>query len=206
MLVSRDRMHWRAREFFTQASRKRRRFVTTDYVLDESATLFRARGFDRLTPELFSAVEESLAIRIERTFPERFRETGAFFLRHADKKWSFTDCLSFVVMRELDSGSRYWFGHQSWQLVTGIVVSLLDGPLPGADTRGIATAVVGVGPGACDVGIHGCKSAPVHAPGRSISLHIHQYPPQPTGQARGDSEFSLSRFPATQAPGQTASK
>ena len=53
--------------------------------------------------------------------------------------------------------------------------------------------------GACAVGIHGCKSAPVHAPGRSISLHIHQYSPQSTGQGRGDSEFSLSRIPTAQA-------
>lgn len=101
MLVSRDRMHQRTREFMTQAICDRRRFVTTDHVLDESATLFRARGFDRLTPSLFESVESSLAMRIEWTTPERFRETRAFFLRHADKAWSFTDCLSFVVMREL---------------------------------------------------------------------------------------------------------
>ncbi len=31
--------------------------------------------------------------------------------------------------------------------------------------------------GGCAVGIHGCKSALVHVPGRSISLHIHQYSP-----------------------------
>ncbi len=101
MLVSRDRMHRRIRDFMTQAIRGRRKFVTTDYVLDETATLLRARGFDRLTPILFESLDSTLAIRIEWTTPERFRETGTFFLRHADKAWSFTDCLSFVVMREL---------------------------------------------------------------------------------------------------------
>ncbi len=54
--------------------------------------------------------------------------------------------------------------------------------------------------GACAVGIHGCKSAPVHALGRSISLNIHQYSPQSISQGRGDSEFSLSRIPTAQAP------
>lgn len=101
MLVSRDRMHRRFRDFMTQAIRGRRKFVTTDYVLDETATLLRARGFDRLTLDLFESVESSLAIRIEWTTPDRFRETRAFFTQHADKAWSFTDCLSFVVMREL---------------------------------------------------------------------------------------------------------
>ncbi len=101
ILVSRDRMNGRAREFMAQAIEERRRFVTTDRVLDESATLLRARGFDRLTQSLFEAVEATLAIRVEWTTPERFRETQAFFLHHADKAWSFADCLSFVVMREL---------------------------------------------------------------------------------------------------------
>ncbi len=54
--------------------------------------------------------------------------------------------------------------------------------------------------GACAVGIHGCKSALIHVPDRSISLNIHQYSPQSTGQGRGDSEFSLSRIPTAQAP------
>ena len=48
--------------------------------------------------------------------------------------------------------------------------------------------------GACVVGIHGCKSAPVHAPGRSISLHIHQYSPQPTGRGRGDSTVTETQI------------
>lgn len=101
LLVPRDRMHRRASEFMEQAARVRCRFVTTDHVLDETATLLRTRGLDRFTPVLFELVENSRAIRIEWTNPERFRETRAFFLRHADKAWSFTDCLSFVVMREL---------------------------------------------------------------------------------------------------------
>ena len=54
--------------------------------------------------------------------------------------------------------------------------------------------------GACTVGIHGCKSALIRTPGRSISLHIHQYSPQSISRGRGDSEFSLSRIPVAQAP------
>ncbi len=101
MLVSRDRMHPAAREFMAQAAREGRRFVTTDHVLDETATLLRARGLDRFTPALFESVDKSRAIRIEWTTSGRFDQTRAFFLRHADKSWSFTDCLSFVLMREL---------------------------------------------------------------------------------------------------------
>ena len=31
--------------------------------------------------------------------------------RHADKRWSFTDCTSFVVMGELGSPSAFSFAH-----------------------------------------------------------------------------------------------
>ena len=48
--------------------------------------------------------------------------------------------------------------------------------------------------------IHGCKSAFIRALYHSISLNIRQYSPQPISQGRDDSEFSLSRIPAAQAP------
>ena len=102
ILVRRDRMHERAAAFMAQAARDRKRFVTTDYVLDESVTLLKVRGLGRLVAPLFESIDASTAIRIEWTTPERFRETRAFCLRHSDKAWSFTDCLSFVVMRDHD--------------------------------------------------------------------------------------------------------
>ena len=33
--------------------------------------------------------------------PSRFAETQSQFLKYRDRKWSFTDCFSFVLMREL---------------------------------------------------------------------------------------------------------
>ena len=99
LLVRSDRMHERAVRFMARAARDRDRFITTDYVLDESVTLFKARGCARLVPVLFESIDASRAIRIEWTSPERFRETRAFCLRHSDKAWSFTDCVSFVVMQ-----------------------------------------------------------------------------------------------------------
>ena len=99
ILVRRDHMHVHAAEFMAQAARDRHRLVTTDYVLDESVTLLKARGHARLIAPLFESIDASAAIRIEWTTPERFKETRSFCLRHSDKAWSFTDCLSFVVMQ-----------------------------------------------------------------------------------------------------------
>jgi len=55
LLVERDEMHERAARILQQAERRRATFVTTDYVLDETATLLVARGFGRLV-DAFSSV------------------------------------------------------------------------------------------------------------------------------------------------------
>jgi len=46
-------------------------------------------------------VEQSAGIRIEWIESARFDKTKAFFRKHADHSYSFTDCSSFVIMREL---------------------------------------------------------------------------------------------------------
>lgn len=46
-------------------------------------------------------LEQSAGIRIEWIGTTRFDMTKAFFRKHADHAYSFTDCASFVVMHEL---------------------------------------------------------------------------------------------------------
>ena len=101
LLVRRDRMHARAAEFMDNAARARDRFVTTDYIIDETVTLLKARGHGELVGPLFEAIENSAAMRVEWTTSQRFEEARIFCLRHSDKAWSFTDCVSFVVMQSL---------------------------------------------------------------------------------------------------------
>jgi uncharacterized protein len=45
--------------------------------------------------------EQSVVLRVERIDAARFDETKSFFRNHADHDYSFADCASFVVMREL---------------------------------------------------------------------------------------------------------
>jgi len=53
---------------------------------------------------LLDTVFSSAACTVYWTDAERFGETCEFFLKHEDQAWSFTDCLSFVVMK--DQGLR----------------------------------------------------------------------------------------------------
>ena len=101
LLVRRDHMHAAAADYMARAARDQGRFVTTDYVLDEAVTLLKARGHGRLIAPLFDSIDNSAAMRIEWTTSERFDEARAFCMLHSDKAWSFTDCVSFVVMQSL---------------------------------------------------------------------------------------------------------
>jgi hypothetical protein len=101
LLVSKDDRHHAARDFLATAARQGALFVTSDYVLDETATLLKARGHAHILPELFDSILNSRACRIEWLDSNRFSRTHAMFLRHDDKDWSFTDCSSFVLMKEL---------------------------------------------------------------------------------------------------------
>ena len=100
LLVSRDDRHPQASRLLGEARRHKRRFTTTDYVLDETATLLRARGHGHLVPVLLETVFASAACTVHWTDEDRFRATSDFFLKHDDQAWSFTDCLSFVVMKD----------------------------------------------------------------------------------------------------------
>jgi predicted nucleic acid-binding protein len=41
-------------------------------------------------------------LRLEWVEQDRFQAAASLFRRHKDKEWSFTDCVSFAVMRELN--------------------------------------------------------------------------------------------------------
>jgi len=75
--------------------------ILSDYILDESITLARARAGVTAALKLLQIVEQSNAFTMVWVGEERFDLAKAFFRRHADHDYSFTDCTSFVVMREL---------------------------------------------------------------------------------------------------------
>jgi len=76
-------------------------FTTTDAVVGETCTLFISRGRRHLSSELFRLLETTKTIELVYVDSERFWRTRDFLLKHLDQDFSFVDCASFVVMREL---------------------------------------------------------------------------------------------------------
>jgi hypothetical protein len=75
--------------------------VTTDFVVDETLTLIRMRLGLAAAEAWWHQVDRSPRLRWERIDSDRFEKARAVFFRYRDKDFSFTDCTSFVVMREL---------------------------------------------------------------------------------------------------------
>ena len=96
-----DSNHSTARDAVTRLVQAGRRIITTDYVVTETINLANARGGTVVATRVLDLIEQSAGIRVEWIGVERFDAAKKFFRKHSDHGYSFTDCTSFVVMREL---------------------------------------------------------------------------------------------------------
>ena len=75
--------------------------VTTDFVIDETLTLLGFRLGLAAAETWWQQIERSRRLRWERIDADCFEKARHLFFQYRDKDFSFTDCTSFVVMREL---------------------------------------------------------------------------------------------------------
>lgn len=75
--------------------------VTTDFVVDETLTLIRFRLGLGAAEAWWQQVDRSPRLRWEPIDSDRFEKARHLFFRYRDKDFSFTDCTSFVIMREI---------------------------------------------------------------------------------------------------------
>jgi uncharacterized protein len=77
------------------------RLVTSDYVLDETLTLLKARGHVDRAYRLGPRLLEGRATQLEYVVPADVQQAWVVFSTYRDKQWSFTDCTSFALMKRL---------------------------------------------------------------------------------------------------------
>jgi predicted nucleic acid-binding protein len=76
--------------------------VTTTYVFDEIVTFFNSRNQHPKAVELGNRLINSPSVRLIHVDETLFDEAWQYFTRHEDKSYSFTDCLSFAVMKQFE--------------------------------------------------------------------------------------------------------
>src|SRR3990172_5268559 len=83
--------------------------VTTSFVLDEAATFVRMETDTESAGRLLRSILASGAITTVWIDPGHFGSALELFQSHRDKRWSLTDCTSFVVMRGLGIETAFSF-------------------------------------------------------------------------------------------------
>jgi predicted nucleic acid-binding protein len=112
LLSERDIHRPEAEEFFAEIGRGRYGApITTDYVLDEAFTLLRRRWGVGPVRRLADLLRRSPTVRRVRISEATFDASLEMLLSHADKRWSFTDCTSFMIMREAGATRAFTLDH-----------------------------------------------------------------------------------------------
>lgn len=87
--------HWR------QFLRKPSPLVTTSFVLSEVVTFFTSRGRHAKAVDIGNRLMASSSIQLVHVDDELLRAGFEYLRRRPDKRFSLTDCISFVVMNRL---------------------------------------------------------------------------------------------------------
>jgi hypothetical protein len=93
----------------TWFSRNQRPLITTDYILDETLTLLRARGEGQRAITLGDRFFAHELATIHYLTHDEILAAWQVFRRFRDQQWSFTDCTSNVVIGELACERAFTF-------------------------------------------------------------------------------------------------
>lgn len=105
-----DRNATRARTFYSDVQRGAHgSLVTTDFVLDEAISLVRMVLDAPAATRFAQAALGSKSLRIVWIDARRFRAAVEMMLQYSEKKWSLTDCTSFLVMQNLGIQKAFGF-------------------------------------------------------------------------------------------------
>jgi hypothetical protein len=105
-----DRQHSVAEEYWRSAIAQSQRFLTSNYVLDETYTLLRRRprGLE-MAIAIHDTVESSRLVETAALDDRLLRHAWDLFTGYRDKILSFTDCTSFALMQQRDLSQCFTF-------------------------------------------------------------------------------------------------
>ena len=100
--VSDDQHHSDAQEHWTKLLESPLSLVTTSYVLDEVVTFLNSRRHHSKAVRIGNNLLTGSLIHLIHVDKDLFYEGWRYFEQHADKTFSLTDCISFVLMKRLE--------------------------------------------------------------------------------------------------------
>jgi predicted nucleic acid-binding protein len=98
--ASDDQNHKAASQHWRKLLKSSPQLMTTSYVFDELVTFFNSRGRHEKAVEVGINLIQTNSIELIHVDEAMFYEGWEYFQKHGDKKYSLTDCVSFVVMKQ----------------------------------------------------------------------------------------------------------
>ncbi|MCP4105379.1 MAG: type II toxin-antitoxin system VapC family toxin [Desulfobacteraceae bacterium] len=99
--------HQKSCEIWNWVRDKKLVSITTNHVIDELATLLARRtSYDFAARKIYEIYDSELPVIFR---PDQMHERNALNNKYADQRVSFTDCLSFVVMKQSDIRKVFTF-------------------------------------------------------------------------------------------------
>lgn len=111
-----DQFHPLAVEKFVSIRAGRISLVTSDYVLDESITIIRARVSHKAAVAFGQSILGSNVVDLTPIASDDRLAAWEIFRKYDDKEFSFTDCVSFALMRKLRIKTAFTFDNHFSQM------------------------------------------------------------------------------------------
>ena len=112
----RERQHEIIRQTVSLLARQNLTIYVTDYIIDETLTLIVARVGHSAAVTCGEWFLTSPFVKVIHIETGQWDEAWGLFQRYDDKGFSFTDCTSFVVMRQHHLVDAFTFDHHFGQM------------------------------------------------------------------------------------------
>jgi predicted nucleic acid-binding protein len=115
LLNRRDEHYTEAMSFYSSLPR-RTEMIVIEYILLETMTLLRARGFSQLAVQFRETLPTSQIFTLRYSTPELEQATFDIFRRYSDKAWSYADCALLAAANRLNTSQIFSFDHHIDQM------------------------------------------------------------------------------------------
>lgn len=106
---TKDQYHPQATNFLKELLGKPVSLITSDYIIDEAITFLRMNVSHAKAVAFKVSIDQS-PILIQKSISDEIRKSAwDIFLKYSDQEFSFTDCTSFALMKDLNLNKAFTF-------------------------------------------------------------------------------------------------
>lgn len=115
LFVANDKNHKKAVSIFEDIKQSKASIYTSDYCIDETITTILARGNHKQSVLAGKVLFTSEIIKIVHVSTDYLQGAWELYQKYKDKRFSFTDVTTFVIMKDLNIKKAFAFDREFTQ-------------------------------------------------------------------------------------------